>query len=54
MNKFVICCPAYKQILTESEILNLRITQENNPNISKVFIIPQSISKEFYINNFPD
>jgi hypothetical protein len=53
MNKFVICCPAYKQILTESEVLNLRITQENNPNISKVFIIPKTISKEFYINNFP-
>jgi hypothetical protein len=54
MQKIAICCPAYKESLTSEEFFNLKITDYNNQEIDKYFIISKSISKNNFTTHFPE
>lgn len=54
MTELVICCPEYRANLSFQEELNLRISECNNSEIEKYFILPDYISIEYYNSNFPN
>ncbi len=54
MKKFIICCLEHKEKLKDYEVLNLKVTELTNADVDKVFILPKSIQKNFYFDNFPN